>query len=544
MGETDLELLARYAQHQAEDAFAEIVRRHIGLVHSAALRRVRSPQLAEEVAQSTFLKLVRRAQQLAPDTILSAWLYQVTRCEALDVVRRETRLRLREQIATEMSAINATATDWTHIEPLLDDAMDALGDTDRAAVLLRYFENKSLREVGATLGTSEDAAQKRLSRAVERMREFFTKRGVTVGASGLVVAIAANAVQAAPLGLAAAVATGATLATCTVAASATTTAIKTIAMTTLQKTLIAATLVAVTGTGIYEALQISTLRSQVQTLQQLQAPLAEQIERLIRERDDAVSQLATLRNGTLLNGNTAELVKLRGEVSRLRADSQELAKLRAGNSNDATESSAKSWVNRVGQLKQQLEQNPAAMIPELKFVTEQDWLNAARDELITDADFRRALSTLRTAGERKFSSMLKKALTGYMRSNNGQFPTELTQLQQHFDSRVEDAILQRWDIAPASTAKSLRLGGDQIITQKAMVDDVFDTRFGIGPNGSGSTDYLSGEIEGVMKPVRDAFRAANQGQWPTATSQLQPFVSTPDQQVALQKLMLREAGSK
>ena len=74
------------------------------------------------------------------------------------VRRREARRQLREQIATEMNAINATTADWTHIEPLLDEAMHALDDTDRAAVLLRYFENKSLREVGATLGTSENAA--------------------------------------------------------------------------------------------------------------------------------------------------------------------------------------------------------------------------------------------------------------------------------------------------------------------------------------------------------------------------------------------------
>src|SRR5688572_29574286 len=159
MTDTDSELLARYARNGAEESFAEIVRRHLDLVHSAALRQVRSPQLAEEVAQSTFIKLARQAQQLAPDTILTAWLYQVTRREAIDVVRREARRCLREQIATEMNAMNATASDWTHIEPLLDEAMHALDDTDRTAVLLRYFENKSLREVGATLGTSENAAR-------------------------------------------------------------------------------------------------------------------------------------------------------------------------------------------------------------------------------------------------------------------------------------------------------------------------------------------------------------------------------------------------
>src|SRR5882724_6794859 len=182
----DLDLLGEFTRHQSQDAFTALVQRHLNLVYCAALRRVRSPQLAEEVAQSVFTDLARSAARLKSDTILTAWLYQVTRRTAIDVVRREASRQLREQIATEM---NATTADWTHIEPLLDEAMHALDDTDRAAVLLRYFENKSLREVGATLGTSEDAAQKRVTRAVERLREFFTKRGVAVGTSGLAIVI-------------------------------------------------------------------------------------------------------------------------------------------------------------------------------------------------------------------------------------------------------------------------------------------------------------------------------------------------------------------
>src|SRR5882724_5652016 len=223
MSDTDLQLLARYTHDRAEDAFAEIVRRHLDLVYSAALRLVRSPQLAEEVAQATFTDLARNAQRLAPNTILTAWLYQVSHRTAIDMVRREARRQLREQIAAEMNAMNATASDWTHIEPLLDEAMHALDETDRAAVLLRYFENKSLREVGATLGTSDDAAQKRVSRAVERLREFFAKRGITVGASGLVVVITANAVQAAPAGLATAISSAAAIAGTTAAVTTTTT---------------------------------------------------------------------------------------------------------------------------------------------------------------------------------------------------------------------------------------------------------------------------------------------------------------------------------
>jgi RNA polymerase sigma factor (sigma-70 family) len=198
---SDLDLLEKFARQNSQDAFGEIVRRHLNLVYSAALRQVRSPQLAEDVSQSVFADLARNAGKLKPDTILTAWLYSVTRRTAIGAIRKESRRQLREQIAVEMNNMNATADEWVQIEPLLDDAMAALEETDRSAILLRYFENKSLREVGEALGASEDAAQKRVSRAVERLREFFTKRNVTVGAGGLVVLISANAVQAAPAGL-------------------------------------------------------------------------------------------------------------------------------------------------------------------------------------------------------------------------------------------------------------------------------------------------------------------------------------------------------
>jgi RNA polymerase sigma factor (sigma-70 family) len=238
MSDTDLELLARYTNHNAEDAFSEIVRRHVNLVYSTALRHLRSPELAEEVSQSVFTQLVRDACRLAPDTILAAWLYKVTHGTALNVVRREARRRLREQIASEMTAMNAPTTDWTQIEPFLDEAMHALSDTDRGAVLLRYFENKSLREVGEALGTSDDTAQKRVGRAVDRLREFLAKRGVTIGASGLVVVISANAVQAAPAGLAAAISAGVVLAGTAVSASAISTTTSAVVMSTYQKALI------------------------------------------------------------------------------------------------------------------------------------------------------------------------------------------------------------------------------------------------------------------------------------------------------------------
>ncbi len=135
-----------------EDAFTEIVRRHLNLVHSAALRQVRASQLAEEVVQSVFIKLASHASRFAPDTILTAWLYQVTRREAIDVIRREARRQLREQIATENECHKRRLPRLGAWNWFLDEAMETLDPTDRAAVLLRYFENRSLREVGRSPG--------------------------------------------------------------------------------------------------------------------------------------------------------------------------------------------------------------------------------------------------------------------------------------------------------------------------------------------------------------------------------------------------------
>jgi RNA polymerase sigma factor (sigma-70 family) len=329
MTANDLDLLRQFTRDHSQDAFTALVKRHVNLVYSAALRQVRLPQLAEEITQSVFADLARDAGKLKPDTILTAWLYAVARRTAIDVIRKESRRQLREQIAVEMTNMNATANEWRQIEPLLDDAMAALDETDRSAILLRYFENKNLREVGESLKISDDAAQKRVSRATERLREFFSKRNITVGASGLAVLISANAVQSAPIGLAATISAAAVLAGTAVHTSTIITATKIIAMTTLQKTVVTAALAAVAGAGIYEARHAAQLREQIETLRQLQAPLADQIQQLQRERDDATNQVAGLvaENMKLAaKSNPDELLKLRGQVGSLRT---QLAQIKA-----------------------------------------------------------------------------------------------------------------------------------------------------------------------------------------------------------------------
>ena len=536
---SDLDLLGQFTRDHSQDAFTALVNRHVNLVYSAALRQVRSPQLAEEVAQSVFTDLARNAGKLKPDTILTAWLYQVARRTAIDVVRRESRRQLREEIATEMNAMNATVNDWTHIEPLLDDAMSALDDTDRAAVLLRYFENKSLREVGATLGTSDDAAQKRVGRAVERLREYFTKRGVTVGASGLVIVISANAVQAAPVGLAVTISAATVLAGTAVSTSTVIAATKAIAMTTLQKTLITATIAAAVGARIYEVRQASTWKDQAQTLQQQQAPLTKQIRELQRERDDAMNRLAALQDEIAkVKSNNMELLKLRGEVAQLRRNTQP-------QSNDPIETDMKSWLVRVNKLKQRVAETPGAKIPEMRFLSEEDYMGATRGLLNTERDYLAALSNLRSAGEFKFiTTFLNPALTQYAQANNGQFPADLAQLQPYFPSPVKDAILERWEIAPANTVRTDNFG-DPIITEKAAIDEDWDPRYAVGLKGfaSAGVDTAGHNGWGVVSPdiilgmAAKAYEAANNGQEPTDPSQILPYLTTPDRQAALQKFM-------
>ncbi|MGO8930573.1 MAG: RNA polymerase sigma factor [Limisphaerales bacterium] len=269
-GLPDQRLLSEYSENHAEGAFGELVRRHVDLVYSAALRMVRDAQLAEDVTQGVFLALAQSAGQLKQRPVLSGWLHRTTQNLAANSVRSDVRRRAREQEAAAMNDLLSTepGAAWEDLAPHLDAALGELSEPDRDALLLRYFERKSAREMAQTLGTSEEAAQKRVSRAVERLRELLAKRGVTAGASGLVALLSANAVQAAPIGLALSITASAALAGTAVAALTTATAAKTVAMTTLQKTLLAAALAAAIGVGTHETWQASVLRAQVKRLRQ------------------------------------------------------------------------------------------------------------------------------------------------------------------------------------------------------------------------------------------------------------------------------------
>jgi RNA polymerase sigma factor (sigma-70 family) len=203
---TDQELLREYAERRSEAAFAELVQRHVDFVYSAAFRMVRDAHLAEDVTQGVFVALAQNARQLTERPVLSGWLHRTAQNLATKIIRSDVRRRAREQEAVAMNELSESDPTWEQIEPHLDRALGELSEADRDALLLRYFQRQSAREMAQTLGMSEEAAQKRVSRAVERMRELFARRGVTVGASGFAVILSANAVQAAPVGLSAAIA--------------------------------------------------------------------------------------------------------------------------------------------------------------------------------------------------------------------------------------------------------------------------------------------------------------------------------------------------
>jgi RNA polymerase sigma factor (sigma-70 family) len=310
----DAELLRRYADERSETAFAELVRRHLDLVHSAALRQVGGNRAAAaDIAQAVFTELARQANHLTRHPALVGWLYTTTHRLAARHVRDESRRQRREREAHAMQEThhsNDPEVDWSRLAPVLDEAMHELAEADRIALLLRHFQQRPFAEVGARLGLSENAARMRVERALDRLRGRLAKRGITSTGSALALALGGPAVVAAPAGLATNIAAGA------VAAGALT------ASTFGLLSFMASTKLKIGAVVVGFGLLGTALLVQQQHLQRLRTDRSELTAQLA-EQSAALrnaQQLAARKDAELAasQDSRAELLRLRGEVARLR----------------------------------------------------------------------------------------------------------------------------------------------------------------------------------------------------------------------------------
>ena len=279
---SDSALLVAYARNGEEGAFHQLVRRHLDLVYATALRKVTDAPAAEEIAQNVFHALARKAACFAPEDSLPAWLHRTALLESRHWLRGELRRRRREETAAHLgTTMNAPEESpvWRELVPLLDDALLSLREKDRAALLLRFQENKPLREVGRALGVGEDAAQKRVQTALERAAKFFRRHGHRT-ATGAIAAALQGTAQTAPAALLA---------------------------TTIQSTLAVAPATALTGLSLWLA--------KLAGLSKAKTALACM----------AVAAVPLVHSWNELETRRETLAKLQAEVEQIRAESQALA---------------------------------------------------------------------------------------------------------------------------------------------------------------------------------------------------------------------------
>lgn len=316
------QLLARYAETRSEPAFQEVVHRYINLVYSTALRLVNGDtHSAEDLAQRVFADLAKVAGNFSQDSMIGGWLHRHTCYLAKKHLRSERRRKAREEAAMEIHQNESDET-LRSMAPVLDEAINGLKAEDRQAIMLRFFEQQDYNTVGANLGTSEEAARKRVTRAVEKLRERLMRRGITLSAAAIGATLASSAIHAAPVGLAASV-TSAAISTAVVGGGTATIILELTTMSKVQVTMIAAIALVATVPLAFQYQQNTKLREETATLraelQQMNALKQEnqRLARLVETAPDPVERQDL--------DQYRELLRLRGEVGALRKSVKEAA---------------------------------------------------------------------------------------------------------------------------------------------------------------------------------------------------------------------------
>ncbi len=321
-------LLAEYAESGSEASFQELVERYVNLVYSTALRLVGGDtHWAQDVSQTVFLRLSHHARRLARGSSLGGWLHRDTCFVATKSLRRERRRHAREREAASMNCCDDhSPANLEKVAPLLDEAINQLGNEDRTAILLRFFEQRDFRSVGRALGSNEDAARKRVGRALEKLQVLLKRRGVALSAAALGTALADQAVLAAPAGLATSVA-GTVLASPAAGFGISATFIKLMAMTKLKAGLLCALAAVGVTTSVVVYCQARARLASQQDLLRRQADQLAQVE----ADNQRLSNLAGRASGPGLENQLRDLPALRAQAESLRRQTNDLAGLRAEN---------------------------------------------------------------------------------------------------------------------------------------------------------------------------------------------------------------------
>jgi RNA polymerase sigma factor (sigma-70 family) len=473
----DAQLLTEYSATGGEEAFRQIVSRHAALVYSAALRQTGSADLACDIAQNVFSDLATKAaplsRKLSPRSSLAGWLYRATRYESQNLLRTEIRRAAREKEAMQDASqtTEPTASEWERLRPCLDHAMAALGDADREAILLRFFQDQPLRDVAVALGISNDAAQKRISRALEKLRQILSRAGHPATASALSGVLIFHSVQPAPAGLVHAISTAATLGQSTITASALTT--NTIAMTTLHKTLIGAALAVAVGFGLYQVQQNSRLQREVRTLHATEKQLFANLEEATNE-NRRLSKLAAQAETAAISQEapSKELLKLRGAAS---LSSREVAQLKAALADrseklpDTVLALMSSYVSSLRSTEKEFQENDALktvakLSAGLSLTPAQQ--QQARDILASRVEARTELEIAAETGRLPFEEVRARRNKIAQEEDQAIFailsPDQLTAWQQMQNEAEASGAIRDWATREASRmASSINLSPEQ-----------------------------------------------------------------------------------
>ncbi len=506
----DAGLLTRYAREGDQSAFALLIERRVSLVYATARRVLGSTLGADDGTQVVFVELAQAAKKYDPKIPVVAWLCAAARNRALNVVRGETRRLAREQAAHALSMIDANEPNWVQVEPVLDEAMDELPPQERSAVWLRFFEGKGLREVGAELGISEDAAQKRVTRALEQLRELLGKRGVKLTSAGLATGLTAQAatMASAPVGLASAITAAVGGLATTVAGVGLGAAAKTLVMTTIQKAALGGAAAVLVGVAIFEWTTLQSCRDELARLREESGAMTQQV----KQRESAVSL------------GQSDISKLDAEIDA------KLAVPKPG-SDEALEAQMLAWIGRRDRLQKIAREHPEWVIPEMAALSNEAWMEVARDARFGETDdLRRSMARLRRSAEELFVGKLQRMVRVYGKSNGAASSSGILQLAPYADPSLTPAILDRYEVLPGSPLS---------IAPRKIVDLEYDHYVTITATRSSRVPAMEVNLsEGWL-----AYQEAHAGYATKRLDQVLPYLKWPTDLVTLERYTKRKGGA-